>query len=310
MVDILKNIFILKTRVGFTACRPLRAALQHATYGCTTHKNVYQENYFMRSKTRLIAAIASLLVCLAMVGTGFASWVILQDKTVDASGNVKAEAVSEDGLSFSLTSPSSVDILFTGPKEQTTGGAWLYSDGATGSENLEVTFEFTISGAVGSIDIGYDESSLQSAIDSHYIQKATWSIVSVTNSSLNTDVLSESQAEISGSSVKFGTNGYKFTDGKISIKLSYKWGEMFTTSSGVTSNPYVFFNAKNKNTKVQDDENYSSGLNLSTYYSSYSSDNWDAAARKILSDLYTKVGTTGNLSINITFTAHQAKATA
>lgn len=245
----------------------------------------------MRSRSRLIATVASLLACVAMVGTGFASWVILAEDKEEATGNVKAEAVSENSLTFTVAPTTDANIFFAGPATQETPGAWLSSQGEASHENLSVEFTLSVTGKVGTIDIMLEETGLTTAIEANYITGATFAVSSATNNVGETNDDVKAQVTLDGTTIKCANgNGIDFTNGEIKVTMTYGWGTMFDSK-----NPYNFFNEKDRNGTVD-----------GAYETAYSGKTWAEAAKEVLTDLYTDLNSDSGVSITVTFTAKQA----
>lgn len=204
----------------------------------------------MRSRTRLIAVIASLLVCIAMIGTGFASWVILAAKSAESEGNVKAEAVSNEGnLTFELVNNGDQNIYFGGPAEQTNDKAWLISDGASGNESLTATFELNIVGSLKEISISVEvPANYKTAVDAGYLAAPTMKI-SATSVTFNSGTDITLSADTAGttytatakitSSDEGKEAGHKFTGttDHVTVTFTFGWGTNFDSK-----NPYEYFN--------------------------------------------------------------------
>ena len=92
-------------------------------------------------KKRTITIAISLLACIALLGVGFASWIITNDAGDEANGNVQVDTVTND--SIELLNASATDVVF-GPKSGQTG--WLSTAGTT-TEQLTTTVTVKVSKA-------------------------------------------------------------------------------------------------------------------------------------------------------------------
>lgn len=92
-------------------------------------------------KKRTITIAISLLACIALLGVGFASWIITNDAGDEANGNVQVDTVTND--SIELLNASATDVVF-GPKSGQTG--WLSTAG-TKTEQLTTTVTVKVSKA-------------------------------------------------------------------------------------------------------------------------------------------------------------------
>lgn len=238
----------------------------------------------MRSKTRVIAGLASLLACAAMVGTGFASWVILSESTTEATGNVKAETVNDGSLKQFSADVSGGDIVYSGGtgSNQTTAGQWLINDQQ--AENLTATITLTIEGnlkeltASFSATTGWDEAVEKGYITAPVLSIASHDKVNVAEGGVGTK-----------NDATPDTYGYKFTvtDGDFSsastveITATFGWGEVFNNQ-----NPYAFFN----------DEGRKANDQLGEYYTTTKHDEIDALGLSISADTTWKAYATAVLN--------------
>lgn len=248
----------------------------------------------MKRRTKVIALATSLLVGVSMMGVGFASWVISATKTGDATGNVKAEAVSDNTITFEVSTAS--NIVFGNAANATEG--WLKNDNSQATESLSAEFTLTFkSGTLSSLShstIQYafaGEGSntgwnFQSAIDKGYITAPTYSLATndygITYTGGNFSVASPVVCDTTGISLTF--------------TVTFGWGALFNGS-----NPQNFFNAK------------ASGTAMSEYGANYTGEGTYARegkttnteyALEVLGDMYTLLGGESGTNYTITFTAN------
>ncbi len=242
----------------------------------------------MRSKSRLIAVVASLLVCVGMVGTGFASWVILAESSADGTGNIQAETVNDASIKNFKVTVTGGDIVYGGNSDSTTTtGKWLVNDAT--AENLAATFKLAGDGTVGGLSATFTATTnWDTAVANKLITAPTLSIDSSTTGKLSISDADGTVAEGDGSA---DTYSYAFTvtDGKqtidestgFSIVATFNWGALFSDSAeGSGSNPYVFFNSKKSSDK------------LNTYYTTHQTQ---------IETLGLKVGGATNVSADTTW---------
>lgn len=97
-----------------------------------------------KTRSKMIAASIAILSSAAVVSTGFAAWVISGGDSKEASGSIKADAVTESYHTIAFTSANTAKINFGAPK----AGAditnpWLTNDAAE-KEELSAKFTFTV----------------------------------------------------------------------------------------------------------------------------------------------------------------------
>lgn len=267
----------------------------------------------MRSKTRLIAAVASLLVCLAMVGTGFASWVILQSEEGTASGNVTAEAVSTDTIKFEVTAVDGKNNIYFGAPNSAIGGnqagKWLVATNDDGSvePSYTATFKMVINGNIESISVEHTfGTAFQTCIDKNLIAEPVISLN--TTESGRTETISA--VEVSGGKLKFTGTEYVGSDGfslnatvdiTLYIDIKFAWGSQFGGKD-----PYEYFNDGKKVNDV------ASGWSTDNDLGITEGDTYGDVAKAVLGYMNKKLvtGSSNDNQYVFTFTAQQAQKTA
>ena len=273
----------------------------------------------MRSKSRLIAVAASVLACAAMVGTGFASWVILDAQTKEATGNVKAEAVSTEGITLEVTAPTE-DVIYGSPETMEAKNAWLVEDQSAGQGKFTADITVKVGGNIGSLAIAYTapEGAFATAITQGLVaQYPTYSIGDVTTNSVITEAGQITIADKGDgtATVNFkGSASCNFTEETtFHVIATFGWGTAFGGQ-----NPYNYFNDGQKTaggaetgTAVSDCITDISGwtakaeaLELSATLGSAT--NWGTVAKSILGWMYEKFT---DAEYTFTFTAQQAAPT-
>ena len=161
-----------------------------------------------------LAGILSLLICIAIVGVGFASWVISGNATDEATGTVVVEQVVDNRISLTVT-PTDQNIRLAGKEtaEQNISGAWLNIDGA---QDLTLELEYTVAFKDGRD--GYNgisvtatktlDPAIQTLVENGYITVSD----PVTTTTPN-------------------------AEGKGTITVTFSWGEKFENK-----NPYTYYN--------------------------------------------------------------------
>lgn len=183
----------------------------------------------MGFKRRKIVLGATLLASVGLISTGFASWVVSQNASKDATGNVKISAIENQTVSFIdiAFNDTNSSILFEPAKDDKTGHfMW---DG-TNSENLSVSFTTTVSNVKNLAGIkvsayaytldGNNEvknQSISAAATANYIVlPASFSIDGDTIKTSNTENFTTSD------------NGSTYT---FTYKVEFKWGSEFNSKN-------------------------------------------------------------------------------
>lgn len=233
---------------------------------------------FMKLRTKAVAIAASVVVGVSMLGVGFASWVIAnQSATGTASGNIKADSVSDSSTTLEITEGAAgQNIVFGAPSTQMTEDAWLTNDSDT-TEALTATFKLTVSENIGNISVslastGYgDEDGFWKAVEEGYLVAP---VVSISGSvagafSVQTGTLSED-----GTVTIARESQTAITDGAtITVTLTFGWGNKFGNK-----NPYNYYN----------------GLDYETYHK---------VALSSLGTLYEYLNEENGLTYTVTFRA-------
>lgn len=180
-------------------------------------------------KRKTLTLTLSILACLALIGVGFASWIISANTSTKAEGSFIVDTVSDK--SYTVTGDwkdKKSEIIFSAPTGDTKNG-WLTNDSAK-KENLTVTYQITVK---------YGDGTAATGLVSGDSSKLT-AVVTAPNSAnykaaVNAKLITENPTitvEEEGST------------GVYNITVTYKWGEHFANAEGINQNPYVYYNAK------------------------------------------------------------------
>lgn len=200
-------------------------------------------------KKAMIMAVAS-LGSMALIGTGFAGWVISANAEVNANGTITAYDVKDRRLKVTegtwsrpvSGTDTSGAIIFGAAKEADKGGItnpWFTMEGMD-EEVLENTYSFTV--APGKDDTRTLSIKPTLTVYSKYVKGGSDNVVSA-----------EYAAAIAGSAFiapqEFVVTGDHVTlTGETaidcSVKIAFKWGTKFGGH-----NPYVYYNGAEKNAK-------------------------------------------------------------
>lgn len=196
----------------------------------------------MKLRTKAVAIAASVVVGVSMVGVGFASWVIAnQSATGTASGNIKADSVSDSSMTLEITEGATdQNVVFGAPSTQMTEDAWLTNDSDT-TEALTATFKLTVSENIGNISVslastGYgDEDGFWKAVDEEYLAAP---VVAVSSSATDAFSVQTGTLGEDGTVIIVRESQTAITDGTtITVIFTFGWGNKFDNK-----NPYNYYN--------------------------------------------------------------------
>lgn len=172
-------------------------------------------------KRKTLTLTLSILACLALIGVGFASWIISADTSTTAQGSFIVDTVSDK--SYTVTGDwkdKKSEIIFSAPTGDTTSG-WLTNDSAK-KENLTVTYQLTVT---------YGDETKATGI----ANKITAVVTAPENENYT--------AAVDGKLIIAPTNATVEETGEgtgvYNITVTYQWGEHFGKV-----NPYTYYNGK------------------------------------------------------------------
>lgn len=174
-------------------------------------------------KRKTLTLTLSILACLALIGVGFASWIISANATKEAEGSFIVDTVTDKTYNVEgawLNSQSK--ITFGAPDTMNAVNPWLTNNSEGKTENLTVTYQLTVTYGDGSKATGIANkiTAVVTAPDSANYKAAVNGklIIAPTNATV------EETGE--------GTGVYNIT-------VTYQWGEHFGKV-----NPYTYYNEK------------------------------------------------------------------
>lgn len=189
-------------------------------------------------KRKTLTLTLSILACLALIGVGFASWIISADTSTTAQGSFIVDTVSDK--SYTVTGDwkdKKSEIIFSAPTGDTTSG-WLTNDSAK-KENLTVTYQLTVKYGDNTPATGIKDkiiTTVSAPADPNYTAAVNGGlIIAPTNATV------EETAEGSGI---------------YNITVTYKWGKHFADSADASEgvNPYTYYNGKEATGKLNGSE--------------------------------------------------------
>ena len=183
-------------------------------------------------KGKLVTMAVSFLLCVGMVGAGFASWVITNNVQENASGNIQVEQVVDKRLNL-IVGEQNLDVFFGAPENPTTTNEnpWLKSESAEKYEDLKAT-----------ISVGFGKDNLAKVKGSKIKVEAKFTITptvaSAYSEAIEYNLISVPDATNLTQSQEFTATEEAWN---YDFELSFNWGSYFNGVSGPV-NPYNYFN--------------------------------------------------------------------
>lgn len=185
-------------------------------------------------KRKTFPILLCFLICLSLVGVGFAGWVITAPDKEDVPGQIIVEEVTDNSYTIEpLESPwvgSKSSFNFVGPTTNSSKETdWLTYSG-TAAENLSVTYQFKVK----------QGNTYLTANDGKVTAKA------VLGEKVNSAITNNYIALASGISVD--ALAVNVSDEVFSVTLTFVWGTKFESK-----NPYEHYNSKTYGSEIKAD---------------------------------------------------------
>lgn len=185
-------------------------------------------------KRKTLTLTLSILACLALIGVGFASWVISAEvSATPAEGSFIVDTVNDKSYKVEgawLDSQSK--ITFGAPATMNASNPWLTNDSEGKTENLTVTYQLTVT---------YGNETKATGI----ANKITAVVTAPADKNYTAAVNGKLIIAPTNATVVEAPEG----NGKYNIKVTYQWGEHFGNV-----NPYTYYNAKTATDKLSGTE--------------------------------------------------------
>lgn len=187
-------------------------------------------------KRKTLTLTLSILACLALIGVGFASWIISANAADKAEGSFIVDTVTDKTYKVEgawLNSQSK--ITFGAPATMNAENPWLTNNSEGKTENLTVTYQLTVK---------YGDNTPATGIK----DKITALVVAPENASYT--------AAVNGKLIIAPTNATVEETGEgtgvYNITVTYQWGKHFADSADATEgvNPYTYYNEKKATDKL------------------------------------------------------------
>lgn len=186
-------------------------------------------------KRKTLTLTLSILACLALIGVGFASWIISAEvSATPAEGSFIVDTVTDRSYKVEgawLSNQS--NITFGAPTTMNNvENAWLTNNSEDKKENLTVTYQLTVKYGDNTPATGIKDkiiTTVSAPADPNYTAAVDGGlIIAPTNATV---------VEAPGG------------NGKYNITVTYQWGEHFGKV-----NPYTYYNLKNATDKLNGSE--------------------------------------------------------
>lgn len=185
-------------------------------------------------KRKTLTLTLSILACLALIGVGFASWIISADATKEAEGNIIVDTVTDKSYVISAASwkGGNSKISFGAPKkaDMTLTDAWLTNNSTGEAENLTVTYQLTVTyadttPATGLVNSNKIAATFGAPNDTNYKKAISDELIIAPTSTTITET----------------------SAGVYEITVEYKWGKHFANSADAEGvNPYTYYNGNGR----------------------------------------------------------------
>ena len=185
-------------------------------------------------KRKTLTLTLSILACLALIGVGFASWIISADTSATDQGSFIVDTVTDKSYKVEGTwLDNQSKITFGAPATMNnTSDTWLTNDSTDKKENLTVTYKLTVTYGNGSKAAGI-------------ANKITAVVTAPENANYT--------AAVNGKLIIAPTNATVVETGEgtgvYNITVTYQWGEHFGKV-----NPYTYYNGKTATDKLSGTE--------------------------------------------------------
>lgn len=210
-----------------------------------------------KTRSKMIAASIAILSSAAVVSTGFAAWVISGGESKEVGGTITADAVTNSYHTIKGditwgTGEKADSIAFGAPAEMKNTNAWLKNTNKPLTEKLEAVATFTVEN-VNEGETDLIESVVMEETDTEKKYQAICDTTDKkyvcalpTYKTYKTDSIS-----MVGAGIYLTAGGRNTVTKTVTYTMTVKfaWGSYFT-KDGAIVNPYIFFNAKEKNSSI------------------------------------------------------------
>ncbi len=173
-------------------------------------------------KRRTLTMVVGLLLCLSLIGVGFAAWVISVDDVQEVSGTIQVDEVHDQRLKVTIGAVSN-NIIFGTPETMSATNPWLTNKNGA-QEQLTATF---------TVKVEYESGAAFTAASDIKLT-LTDDIETVAADALTANYITESVSGADSGVLAEDKKSITYT-----ITVTFAWGSAFESK-----NPYTFFNEK------------------------------------------------------------------
>lgn len=215
-----------------------------------------------KTRSKVIAASIAILSSAAVVSTGFAAWVISGGESKSVTGTITADAVTNSYHTIKGditwgTGEKAGSIAFGAPATMDNTSAWLKNINNPLTEKLEAVATFTVEN-VNDKETDLIESVVMEETDAEKAyekisdtdEKAGY-VCALPTYKKDSTSMTDAGIYLTASERNASDNTVTYT-----MTVKFAWGKYFT-KDGAIVNPYIFFNAKTK-----DSTNFSEATNV------------------------------------------------
>ncbi len=197
-------------------------------------------------KKAMIMAVAS-LGSMALIGTGFAGWVISADTKTSASGVITAYDVQDQRLKVTegtwktpvSESKKSGKIVYGSPASTTGIESPWFTFGSVETEVLTNEYTFTVASGDANDKAAFTVTPTLAIEEKLVDTKNAW------NTAKTDGIVANPKAEVTSTVANLdGTTGVE-----VKVSVTFAWGEHFKVGTEV-KNPYFFYNSKKVGDKI------------------------------------------------------------
>lgn len=192
-------------------------------------------------KRKTLSLTLCLLTCLALIGVGFAAWLITYNGTAEAQGTIHVETVSEKHYIVNVTT-NNLQIKFGTPATMNTSNHWLTATDDTEKEQLSVTFIVRVDQKLDSTTTNGIAVNLAGKETTHATAPTlSWSEVTASDptdwqSAITKKYVTAFSINVAEELLESGQYQYNVT-------VSTAWGSHF--GGDHPQNPYKYYNSHN-----------------------------------------------------------------
>lgn len=187
-------------------------------------------------KRRIVTIAVSFLLCIGMIGAGFAAWVITGNTDSEQTGNIQVQDVVDNRLDLSYSWKDGNTVTY-GPKAGSYTYSWLTYDAGDPVESLSVTLVLTLNnyealstsqtnGTINDISISFswDDTKNADYANARDVDKVVGALPTVSGLTLASFTDADSDGVYTAE-----------------VTFTFVWGEAFT-EGGVAVNPMQYYN--------------------------------------------------------------------